>query len=264
MAIYNITSEQLKGAGILNSFEIPVGGGGGFTNTRSIEGDGVDAYVDCGTNSSLNFERTDTFSYSLWVKRNVVNTTNHMLLSKMNPSGNRRGMFFNLNSESKIVVMLRTDTSYTSQRLFWKTNNLINDTTDWHHVVFTFDGSSTVGGGKIYIDGVAATFDVADGSLSASIQNPAAFLIMAMSTAPLLPADVIMDEVAVFDSELSASDVTSIYNGGGSGKPGDLTSLNPVSWWRFEEGSGTSAADSGSASNTGTLENSATFNTDVP
>ena len=96
-----------------------------FTNTYSIEGDGVDDFVNCGTNSSLNFERTDTFSYSLWVKRNIVNTTNHMLLSKMNPSGNRRGMFFNLNSESKIVVMLRTDTSFTSQRLFWKTNELI-------------------------------------------------------------------------------------------------------------------------------------------
>jgi len=236
-----------------------------FVNTYSIEGDGVDAWVNCGTNSSLNFERTDTFSYSLWVKRNVVNTTNHMLLSKMNPTGNRRGLMFNLNTESKIVVMLRTDTSFTSQRLFWKTNELINDTTDWHHVVFTFDGSSTVGGGKIYIDGAAATLDGATGgSLSATIQNSAPFLIMALSTAPLLPADVLMDEVAVFDSELSASDVTSIYNGGGSGKPGDLTSLNPVSWWRFEEGSGTSAADSGSASNTGTVENSATFSTDVP
>jgi hypothetical protein len=235
-----------------------------FINNYSVELDGIDAYVDCGTNSSLNFTRTDTFSYSFWVKRNSFGT-NHMMLSNMNPSGNRRGMFFNLNSENKVVVMLRTDTSFTSQRLFWKTNELINDS-NWHHIVFTFDGSSTVGGGKIYIDGAAATFDVADGALSASIipSSTTPFLIGAMSTAPLLPADAFMDEVAVFGSELSASDVSSIYNGNGAGKPGDLSSFNPLSWWRFEEGSGTTAADSGSASNTGTLENSATFSTDVP
>ena len=234
-----------------------------FINNYSIELDGIDAYVNCGTNSSLNFERTDTFSYSFWVKRNTFGT-NHMMLSKMNPSGNRRGMFFNLNTENKVVVMLRTDTSFTSQRLFWKTIELVNNT-NWHHIVFTFDGSSTVGGGKIYIDGVAATLDGSSGgSLSATIQNPAPFLIGAMSTAPLLPADAFMDEVAVFGSELSASDVSSIYNGNGAGKPGDLSSFNPLSWWRFEEGSGTTAADSGSASNTGTLENSATFSTDVP
>ena len=232
-----------------------------FTNNYSVELDGIDAYVDCGTNSSLNFERTDTFSYSFWVKRNTTGTT-HTLLSKMNPTGNRRGMFFIINTSNVIAVMLRTDTSSTAQRLSIKSTTTITDT-DWHHIVFTYDGSSTIGGCKIYIDGVSDTLN-SDGTLSATIENTAPFLIGALSTAPLLPADAFMDEVAVFGSELSASDVSSIYNGNGAGKPGDLTSFNPLSWWRFEEGSGTTAADSGSASNTGTLENSATFSTDVP
>ena len=232
-----------------------------FINNYSVELDGIDAYVDCGTNSSLNFERTDTFSYSVWVKRNTTGTT-HTLLSKMAPTGNRRGMMFILNSSNVVAVMLRTDTSFTSQRLFIKSTTTITDT-DWHHIVFTYDGSSTIAGCKIYIDGVSDTLN-SDGTLSATIENTAPFLIGALSTAPLLPADAFMDEVAVFDSELSASDVSSIYNGNGAGKPGDLSSFNPLSWWRFEEGSGTTAADSGSASNTGTLENSATFSTDVP
>ena len=82
----------------------------------------------------------------------------------------------------------------------------------------------------------------------------------ALNTTPLLPANGNLDEVAVFGSELSASDVTAIY---GTGVPNDITDLNPISWWRFEEGSGTTAADSGSASNTGTLDN-AVFSTNVP
>ena len=34
-----------------------------FTNTYSISLDGIDAYVDCGTNGSINFDNTDTFSF---------------------------------------------------------------------------------------------------------------------------------------------------------------------------------------------------------
>ena len=222
-----------------------------FTNTLSTRFDGVDDFVNCGTNSSLNFERTDAFSYSFWVARASFNT-NHMMLSKMNPSGNRRGMFLNLNSENKVVVMLRTDTSFTSQRLFWKTNELINDS-NWHHIVFTFDGSSTVGGGKIYIDGAAATFDMANGALSATIQQSSPFLIGTMSTAPLLPADAALDEVAVFNTELSASAVTTIYN---SGVPNDLTGTSGlVSWWRMGDGDTFPTITDNVGSNNGTMTN---------
>ena len=69
-----------------------------------------------------------------------------------------------------------------------------------------------------------------------------------------------LDELAVFSSVLTASDVSTIY---GTGVPGSLTSLNPVHWWRFEEGSGTTATDSGTGGNDGTI-NGATYSTDVP
>ena len=53
-----------------------------------------------------------------------------------------------------------------------------------------------------------------------------------------------IDEVAVWDSELSAGEVTAIYNGG---KPKDLSGLSPVSWWRMGE----EATYDGSGSSTG-------------
>ena len=73
-----------------------------------------------------------------------------------------------------------------------------------------------------------------------------------------------MDEIALFNSELSSSDVTSIYNSGG---PDDLASLSPVGWWRMGDnnsGSGTTITDQGSGGNDGTLTNGPTFSTDVP
>jgi hypothetical protein len=236
-------------------------GASSFVNTKSILLDGVDDYVNCGTNSSLNFERTEAFSYSLWVKRNSFGT-NHIVLSKMNPTGNRRGMFFNLNTSNTIVIVLRTDTSNTSQRLLWKSTATITDS-NWHNLVFTYDGSSTINGGKIYIDKVVSTLDGASGgALSATIENTAPFLIGAMSTAPLNPADTIIDEVAVFNSELSASNVNAIY---GTGAPNDLTDLSPLSWWRCGDGdTSPTLTDNGSASNNGTMTNFTTFSTDVP
>ena len=71
-----------------------------------------------------------------------------------------------------------------------------------------------------------------------------------------------IDEVAVFDSELSQSNITSIYNGG---VPNDISSLNPLSWWRCGDGdTAPTLTDNGSASNDGTMTNFSTFSTDVP
>ena len=71
------------------------------------------------------------------------------------------------------------------------------------------------------------------------------------------------DEIAIFNSNLS-SNMAAIYN---SGVPTDLTSYNPVVWWRMEEGSGSTVADSGTDGATRrdlTLINGPTFTTDIP
>ena len=73
-----------------------------------------------------------------------------------------------------------------------------------------------------------------------------------------------MDEVAIFGSELSGSDITAIYN---SGVPADLTSYSPVGWWRMGEnnsGTGTTITDQGSGGNDASLVNGPTFSTNVP
>jgi len=77
-----------------------------------------------------------------------------------------------------------------------------------------------------------------------------------------------IDEFAFWNSALSASDITSIYN---SGVPNDIgtngLNLNPVGWWRMGDndgGTGTTITDQGSGGNNGTLTNGPTFSTTVP
>jgi len=71
-----------------------------------------------------------------------------------------------------------------------------------------------------------------------------------------------IDEVSVFTSELSQSNITSIYN---SGVPNDISSLSPLSWWRCGDGdTAPTLTDNGSGGNNGTMTNFSTFSTDVP
>ena len=231
--------------------------------------------MDCGTNGSINFDNTDTFSFSLWVKRNTF-TTSDVILSKMNPSGNRRGYFINLspNTSNKIVFMLRRDTSFTSQRIIVKSTTLINDS-DWHHIAITYDGTSTINSIKLYVDGQRdALTEVSGGpigSILSSGTTPTLIGALTPGTPPTLPAATFLDEVAIFGSVLTDGGVSEGQTAGGqiadiynSGVPNDLTSLSPISWWRFEEGSGTTAIDSGTGGNNGTLINGTAYSTDVP
>ena len=78
-----------------------------------------------------------------------------------------------------------------------------------------------------------------------------------------------MNNYAVFATALNATNIAAIYN---SGAPIDLStnsgnynqSSNLTAWWRFNEGTGTSYADSSTNSFTGSGVNTPTWSTNVP
>jgi len=225
-----------------------------FSNTKSILLDGVDDFVTMG--DTLDFERTDAFSLSAWIKRGSTGV-NDSIVSKMESSGSYRGYFLYITSSNKIRFILR-NVNTTSNRLFVDSTSSITSG-NWNHILVTYDGSSSGSGVKIYINGVSDTVTTS-GTLSATILNSSPFNIGARNSNSLF-ATATIDEVSVFNTELSASNVTSIYNGGA---PSDISSISGlVSYWRFE-GTGTTATDSGSGGNNGTLTNGVTRSTDVP
>jgi len=74
----------------------------------------------------------------------------------------------------------------------------------------------------------------------------------------------LIDEVSVYNTALSASDATAIYNGG---VPTDLTSYAPLGWFRMGDGSTfPTINDVGSGGSNGTMNNmsASNFVTDVP
>ena len=71
-----------------------------------------------------------------------------------------------------------------------------------------------------------------------------------------------MNDIALFDDVLTSGEVSAIYN---SGAPKDESSHSGlIGYWKMEENTGTSVADSSSNSNVITLVNGAAWSTDVP
>jgi len=251
MAIYNITSQQLKGQGILNSFELAAGGV--FSNTRSLLFDGTDDYVDCGTTLGGNLGATYSGdqTVSLWYKRTSSRLESLFQFGNQNFAyGRGLGLIF-INNDLRVSI---NDN--------WRAAFTTTFDTNWHHVLYSAknNGDNTFDL-KLYLDVTLVINTTVNIGRNTLVLSPN--IITWIGRSSTYEFDGNIDEVAFWDSDQSAN-VSAIYNGGGSGKPGNLASLNPLTWWRFEEGSGTTATDSGTLGNNGTLEGGPTYSTDVP
>ena len=142
----------------------------------------------------------------------------------------------------------------------------------WYHIAFTFDLGSTSSSIVGYLDGVQKTH----GS-GATYTSAGTWSAVVNTVSPLLFAregnlsnygNCKIDEVALFDDELSEAQVQAIYN---SGTPTDLSGETYLeAYWRNGDTAGPSVfptiEDFSSNSNDGTMTNMASsdIKTDVP
>ena len=199
-------------------------------NVYSMEFDGTNDYIEAGSLNILNFERTDSFSISAWVKR-AGTGIDEAIVSKMLSFGSNRGYLLSFGNTNVVKFVLRnSDTA--SNRLFVDSTLTITDT-NWHHILITYNGSSNVSGIKIYIDGVSDTVTTS-GTLSLTTISSAPFNIGARNSDSLF-ANAEIDEVAVFNTALTELEVKKIYYSTETGKTADLNDLTtpPVKWYRM-------------------------------
>ena len=132
-------------------------------------------------------------------------------------------------------------------------------TNTWYHVAITRSGTTTT----LYLNG--SSIDTGTDSAAYASQ-----LIYINTGALSYFFGGLTDEVALWDSALSASDISTLRGGASAGTlgvPGDISSLDPVNWWRMGDndgGTGTTITDQGSGSNDVTLVNGPTFSSSVP
>ena len=208
-------------------------------NRFSFQFDGTDEYFTIPNDASLNF--TSAFSYSVWFK--TTDTTSTMALTS---------------NQNKFVVQLYSPTTRIRCQLFDGSASVVNvdinssgyNDGNWHHIAFTTDGLTTANGIKVYYDGVLT----AQGTLNNNGINTSVFTYQIGRHTSTWYYEGLIEELSLFNSELSQSDITSIYN---SGKPKDLSSFSPISWWRMGDaatwnGSVWTLTDQGSGGNNAT------------
>jgi len=235
-------------------------GGTSFANQYSVDFDATDDYLWVGDQAELRL--TSNFSLSAWVKGDSFDTVNGSFILAKRDYASPSAQNFQLvifASSTAGNVYINTDSS---QNPIASTSQI--STGSWFNIVVTVNPGTEA---KIYING----------SLDKTTSIPA----VQKADTPLSIGgwtnnssgfaggfDGLIDEVAIFDSLLTATDVTAIYN---SGVPNDIgtngLNLNPVGWWRMGDndgGTGTTITDQGSGGNNGTLTNGPTFSTTVP
>jgi len=213
-----------------------------FTNTHSLEFDGVDDRVQLASN----FTASGEFTLSFWVKPESIGTNGGAFVMGTFPGNSN---FVRLTQLGAMVLKVSTvNNTFSETVATGGTNNLVSDT--WQHVAFTRDSSNVI---TCYRNGL--TFGNTNTNSNTLTLNSFGRIIT--NTYGFKGN---LDEVAFWNSDETAN-LSSIYN---SGTPTDLTDLAPLGWWRFEEGSGTTATDSGSGGNNGTLTNGVAYSTNLP
>jgi len=218
-----------------------------FNNTYSLNFDGVDDYIETTKTTALT-----TASLSMWVKVSGNFGVNERQSLASNDDYNHGRDF--------IIADTPTTTNdayigmFAGGIIHGKTSALggipINDG-NWHHLVWTYDGSAgTSASINMYVDGQN---QYSNASYSSYWSYEIKFQYFCKPTSANTYFSGSMDEVAYFNSILSASDVTTIYN---SGVPADLTSYSPTAWYRMGDaatwdGAKWTLVDQGSGSNNG-------------
>lgn len=225
----------------------------GFANTYSCAFDGSDDYMIVAASSDFSFG-TGNFSLNFWFKMNNIGSgaTAYYPLLDLRPGGSDTAPSFYISNHSGYRFYVWSGSGVIANY------NTTPAAGEWHHGAYTRDGTT----GTVYLNGSSVASGTDNTNYNTSTPAP--------RTGGPPPSvygsylDGLIDELAIFSSALSSSDVTAIYN---SGVPDDLSSYSPLGWWRMGDvngASGTTITDQGSGGNNGTLTNGPTYSTDVP
>jgi hypothetical protein len=204
----------------------------GFSN-QYVRFEGTNEYATFG--NILAFERTDSFSISCWFK--TIDAAGGYLLGKMSGSTAYRGYGATYNANGSLRLILRNDNATTNFLLVTTTSTGWNNGA-WHHVVWTYAGTSLASGVCCYVDGALQTLTVGTDALTATIVDTSSFWLGGANSASAGWLTIgSLDEVSVYSDVLTPTEVTWVYNSGvprglvGGGAPTGL-----VAWWRMGEG----------------------------
>lgn len=221
-----------------------------FINNQSLQFDGVNEYV---TVPSIPF--TDQYSISFWFKKDAA-TTRQALMGKWSNNASEAQFYVVYEADSTIDLILLGNSTFVPF-----SSSATVTAGAWHHMVIT-NSSNTVG---VWVDGVQIIGPAnRSGNVGTSVSSTVPFVFGGRGIANFLYTGL-LDEIIIYDVELTTSNITALYNSGLPINPTTLDQL-PITWLRMGDELNELTLPDQVGSNDGTLVNmtSANLNSDVP
>lgn len=205
-----------------------------FTNEKSLDFDGVDEFVDCGQPTV--FDGATNWSISFWLKFDTNGNYSPVGYRGGSEAPNTNIQFLWANTISRMQFSIGSAYHRTSVA-----SNVVSGA--WRHFVAVYDGTQGTNADrlKIYVDGSFDTPSLTSGtfptSMNAAMSGGASDRVFNIGkyNGGVYEIDGKVDEVAIFNYSLGASDITTMYNSG-TAYDLDLLTTPPVHWWRCGDG----------------------------
>ena len=173
--------------------------------------DGVNDYVDLGNN--LDFDGSTPFSFNVWINPTALQAAS--IISKQDGSPKYTGYRLNITANGQIQFLLIDDYS-TNNRLTVQTSTSMFPYGVFSMITVTYDGSKNTSGIKIYVNGISKSFSSFN-NFTGSSSNTISSKIGSFPLNSYYYFNGIIDDLSVFNKQLTSTEVTELYNSG-SGK----------------------------------------------
>ena len=199
-----------------------------YTNTKSIDFDGIDDFATAPSNLGL----TGAFSLSLWINTTQSATDGFKHLAgehHWTTSSLRNWILYLSNVRNRIAFGLwGSDGSMLINTVI---DDSVADIDDgqWHHILVAYANTGATNSFKIYVDGSLSLQVTPSGTSLRTASQP---FEVGGTDSSANDLQGLIDEVAIWDSDQSANAVN-IYN---NGTPSDLSTYSPLHWWRMGDG----------------------------
>ncbi len=231
-----------------------------FPSTKVMQFDGTDDFVEIPDDDVFTFaiDGSDkSFSAQAWVQIDDKATDSGAIVGKYNANAASEWLFWQDNGKLRVNLYdVDGPGGATEDAIKITTDAAVLDNDKWHHVVMTYNGSGAHGGLKLYVDNTEPASTTNAVGTYESMVNTNVALRIGSTVAGSLDFERKMANLAIFDIELSAIEVTELYN---QGKVIDISKFskysNTVAWWKLGDGDTLPTAIDKVGSRNGTVSN---------